>query len=200
MISPPSQVELAPRATDTNIGSARQLQNQSASTVLSTLGPAAGYAFAAFVAFLILRRIYPRVYYPRAFIDSLRRQERSPNFPNNGLLAWMSTYYKTNDLVVLNTHTLDGYLFLRHLKLAAITCVVGIMITFPILLPVNATGYGKQTQLNILTLANAAGKENPGSYYRYYAHAFCAYLFFGMYPRCSSGQAPLVRALPLQLQ
>jgi hypothetical protein len=88
-------------------------------------------------------------------------------------------FFRTNDLVVLNTHTLDGYLFLRHLKVAVATCCVGIVLTWPILIPVNVTGHGGQKQLNLLTFANAADKSVPSSFYRYYAHAFCAYLFFG---------------------
>jgi len=161
------------------VGIARTLQNASASTVLSTLGPTALVALGFLVAFLILRRIYPRVYYPRSFISSLRPQERSPRLPDS-LINWVSTFWKTSDLVVLNSHTLDGYLFLRHLKVAVITCVVGMCITWPILLPVNATGAGEQKQLNLLTFANAAGPSDPNSYYRFYAHVFCAYLFFGI--------------------
>jgi len=97
----------------------------------------------------------------------------------SGFFNWFKTFYKTPDLVVLNTHTLDGYLFLRHLKVAVGTCLVGIVFTWPVLLSVNATGYGGQTQLNILTFGNVAGPSNPQSYYRYYAHVFCAYFFFG---------------------
>lgn len=173
---------LRPYKTDSNIGSARALQNQSASAVLSTLGPASLFALGLLIAFIILRRIYPRIYYPRSFLSSLRPQERSPKLPD-GLWQWIGTFWKTSDLVVLNSHTLDGYLFLRHLKVAIITCIVGICITWPILLPVNATGYGGQQQLNILTFANAAGASNPESFYRYYAHVFCAYIFFGEFRR-----------------
>lgn len=169
---------LTPFKTDTNVGQARTLQNASASAVLSTLGPTSLVAFGFLVAFLLLRRIYPRVYYPRSFLSSLRPQERSPKLPNT-LINWVSTFWTTSDLVVLNSHTLDGYLFLRHLKVAIITCIVGICITWPVLLPVNATGPGGQNQLNLLTIANATAASDANSFYRYYAHVLCAYLFFG---------------------
>jgi len=58
--------------------------------------------------------------------------------------------------------------------MAVVTCVVGALITFPILFPVNATGGGPLKQLDKITLGNI---EN--NYYRYFAHAGCAYLFFG---------------------
>lgn len=74
----------------------------------------------------------------------------------------------------MNHHSLDGYLFLRLLKVAVVICLVGCCITFPVLFPVNATGGGGQSQFGILTLANV-----KNSYFRYFAHAGCAYLFFG---------------------
>jgi len=75
---------------------------------------------------------------------------------------------------VLAHHSLDGYLFLRLLKISVVSCFVGCAITWPVLFPVNATGGGGKTQFDILTMANVTN-----SYYRYFAHAGCAYLFFG---------------------
>lgn len=98
-----------------------------------------------------------------------------------GFLSWLSSYWLVSDTVVLNTQeTLDGFLFLRLLRVSVVTCLVGVLITWPVLLPVNATGAGNQTQLNILTWSNVAAMRDPNSYYRYYAHVFCAWLFFGI--------------------
>lgn len=52
-------------------GSARALQNSSASTVLATFGPVAAYAAAGLVVFVLLRKLIPRLYMPRTFVDSL---------------------------------------------------------------------------------------------------------------------------------
>ena len=63
--------------------------------------------------------------------------------------------------------------------MSIVTCAVGCIICWPILLPVNATGSGHQTQFNILNFSNVAGVNSPSKdFYRYYAHVFCAYLFF----------------------
>lgn len=57
--------------------------------------------------------------------------------------------------------------------MAIIICFVGCCITWPILFPVNATGGGGQTQLNLLSFSNVLDKN------RYYAHVFVAWIFIG---------------------
>ena len=66
----------------------------------------------------------------------------------------MQIQYSIPDTWILNHHTLDGYLFLRFLKIAVVTCLVGCVITMPVLFPINITGGGGQRQLDILTFAN----------------------------------------------
>lgn len=46
----------------------------------------------------------------------------------------------------------------------------------PILFPVNATGSGGQSQLDVLSFSNINSKTEGG---RYYAHAFVAWIFYG---------------------
>lgn len=106
------------------------------------------------------------------------RRERTPR-PPKGLVNWVGAFINTPDVHVLNTQSLDGYMFLRLLKVSVICCIVGALITWPILLPINITGVGGQTQLNILTFSNVASELVLSSYYRYYAHTLCAYLYFG---------------------
>lgn len=62
---------------------------------------------------------------------------------------------------------------LRYLKISIVICFVGCCITWPILFPINATGHGGQTQLNLLGFGNVEDKN------RYYAHTFVAWLFIG---------------------
>lgn len=45
----------------------------------------------------------------------------------------------------------------------------------PVLFPIYATGGGGKEQLDIITLSNLTN-----SYFKYFAPAGCAYLFFGM--------------------
>lgn len=157
---------------DPNVGSA-QHASSSATGLLSTLAPVALIALVWFTLFLIFRRWFPRNYRPRTFLGSIQERERSPALPD-GLFAWFGNFFNVPDSYVLNHHSLDGYLFLRLLKMAVITCLVGCCITFPVLFPINITGGGGKSQLDILTMGNVTN-----NYYKMFAHAGCAYLFFG---------------------
>lgn len=68
---------------------------------------------------------------------------------------------------------MDAYLYLRFLKTIVLVCFVGVCITWPILMPVNATGGGDASQLDRLGFGNVRHKD------RLYAHAVVAWAFFG---------------------
>ena len=104
--------------------------------------------------------------------------ERTSPLPN-GFTNWFGAWFSTPDTVVLNTQTLDQFLFLRLLKMSVATCLVGIVITWPVLFAVNATGPGGNAQLDLLTMGNATSGDNKTSYFRWFAHAGCAWIFFG---------------------
>jgi hypothetical protein len=152
------------------------VQNQppnSASGLVSTFVPAVAVAGAYLLVFLIFRTKFPRFYSPRSFLGTLPKESRSPKL-NNGLFNWFGQFFKIDDQYVLNHHTIDGFLLLRFLKLSVLTCFVGCLITWPVLFPVNATGGGGKQQLDILSLSNVTN-----NYFKLFAHAGCAYLFFG---------------------
>lgn len=165
---------LVMRATDPtgNQGSAQQ-SSASASTLLSTLVPVLLVALVWFTIFLVLRTRFPRQYSPRSFMGALRPESRSPAMPN-GLTNWFKNFFSTPDTYVLNHHTLDGYLLLRFLKMAVVSCLVGMAITWPVLFPINATGDAGKSQLDILSMSNI-----KNSTYRYFGHVACAYVFYG---------------------
>src|ERR1700759_4603398 len=54
--------------------------------------------------------------------------------------------------------------------MSIVICLVGCLITWPVLFPVNATGGGGQKQLNILSFSNVKDKN------RYLAHTFIAWV------------------------
>ena len=89
------------------------------------------------------------------------------------MFGWVSEFWSIPDTYVMTHQSLDSYLFLRFLKLAVVICLVGCAITWPVLFPVNATGGGGQQQINLLSMSNVL---NP---WRFWAHAGCAWLFFG---------------------
>ncbi|KAI9813698.1 MAG: hypothetical protein M1832_006126 [Thelocarpon impressellum] len=166
MASPQHHAVLA-RATDPPSTASNSL-----SGLVSTLIPTAIVAAVFFVLFLLLRRSQRRQYSPRTYLGTLREQERSPTLPS-GLFNWVGAVMKIPDTYVLNHHSLDGYLLLRFLKLTATIAFVGCCITWPVLLPVNATGGNGGQQLDMLTMSNVVDKK------RYYAHALVSWLFFG---------------------
>lgn len=82
---------------------------------------------------------------------------------------------------MLQAQSLDAFLVLRLIRVAIISCFVGCLITWPILLPLNAVGPGLGSGFNMFLFGHAASSSDKSTYYRYYVHAFCAYAVFGMY-------------------
>jgi hypothetical protein len=68
---------------------------------------------------------------------------------------------------------MDAYLYMRFLKMLVKMAFVGAIITWPVLFPVNATGGGGESGLDIISFSNV---NNPN---RYFAHAIIAWIFFG---------------------
>lgn len=147
-------------------------QSASASSVVTTLVPVLVVAVVFFLLFCVFRKKFPRNYHPRSFLGALRPNERTPDLPN-GFFNWIPAFYQIPDTYVLQHHSMDGYLFLRFLKISVVCCLVGCVITFPVLFPVNITGGGVKTQFEILTMANVTD-----NYFKMFAHAGCAIIFF----------------------
>jgi len=73
------------------------------------------------------------------------------------------------DEFVLNHQSLDNYLFIRFFKMVSLICLVGAMLTWPILLPINYRGGGGLVELDSFTFANV---EDPNQYYWHTAVAW----------------------------
>lgn len=67
---------------------------------------------------------------------------------------------------------MDGYLFLRFLRVLCSIFFIGCLITWPVLLPIHATGGAGNTQLDALSFSNVKNKNS------YYAHAVMACVLF----------------------
>ncbi|KAJ5946818.1 hypothetical protein N7454_003657 [Penicillium verhagenii] len=146
--------------------------SSSASAFVTTLVPSL-ISFAVMVfLFIILRKREHRMYMPRTYIGYLKDWQRTPDTPT-GFWNWVSSMYQLPDTYVLQHHSMDAYLLLRFLKTVALIMFVGCCITWPILFPVNATGGGGQTQLDMLSMSNVSSDQ----YGRYYAHCFLAWIF-----------------------
>ncbi|KAI1850110.1 hypothetical protein JX265_003482 [Neoarthrinium moseri] len=157
-----------------NTGSALNADPVSLSGLVSTLAPTAFVAGIYVAIFLLLRKSQRRYYAPRTYLGNLRESERSPPL-RSGLLNWIGDFWKIPDVYALQHQSLDSYLFLRFLRIATTIAFVGCCFLWPVLFPVNATGGGGQQQLDILSYSNISSDSKN----RYYAHAFCAWIFYG---------------------
>ena len=145
----------------------------SLSAFLATLIPVAIQAGAFLLIFLFLRNKMRRVYRPRTYLSTVPQPLRSEDLPS-GRLNWLSPFRTIPDEYVLNHQSLDGYLYLRFLKMLMVICFVGCCITWPVLFPVNATAGGVGKQFDILSFANIPKTQKD----RYYAHVFVGWIFF----------------------
>ena len=102
--------------------------------------------------------------------------EKSVQLPDQKF-GWFKRFKGVQDEYVLNHQSLDEYLYLRFLKMVTLICFVGCCITWPVLFPVNATGDGGQSQLDLLSFSNIGGDQKN----RYYAHVFMGWIFFSEY-------------------
>jgi hypothetical protein len=105
-----------------------------------------------------------------AIIDLPR--DRTP-FASRSRFNWVHTLRVIDDKFLLHHQSIDAYLYLRFLRTIIFICFVGCCITWPILMPINATGGGKARQLDRIAIGNVAKNS------RLYAHAVIAWVFFG---------------------
>ncbi|CZT07318.1 related to A.thaliana hyp1 protein [Rhynchosporium agropyri] len=151
--------------------------NVSLSGLVATLAPTALVAGVYFTIFLLLRKSQRRFYAPRTYLGTLREEERSAPLPS-GLFNWIGPFWKIPDTYALQHQSLDAYLFLRFLRMTVVIMFVGACITMPVLFPVNITGGGPGGQLDLLSMSHI-DKNGHNAKYRYYAHCFCGWIFFG---------------------
>ncbi|KAK5987054.1 hypothetical protein PT974_11171 [Cladobotryum mycophilum] len=139
----------------------------------ATFGPVGAYLGLCLICFILLRPRSKRVYAPKS-IPGLRGAELAPPELPSGLFNWIKPFFKIPDTYVLNYGSLDAFFFLRYMKVLRNICLAGMVIVWPILMPIHATGGNNLTQLEMLTMGNViAGSP------KLWAHAVTAWLFFG---------------------
>jgi len=145
--------------------------------MVSTLVPAALLALAFTVAFIIARKHFRRVYAPRTYLDHLGKHRQTPA-QSGGLFGWVKDFKNLKDEYILDHQSIDGYLYVRFFKVLIGLCLVGCLITWPVLFPVNATGGGGKSQLDLLSFANVS--TDGTNINRYYAHAIISFIFLSV--------------------
>lgn len=146
--------------------------SSSVSQLWNTLAPILLISIVIFVVFLFLQKKNERVYGPRTYLGALRQWQRSPK-RSAGLFGWKKEYSELKDTYVLGHSSLDNYLWLRFFKMLVVMSFVGVLITWPVLFSVNATGDGGKEGLDMLSFSNVS----PG--YRYFASCFVGWAFLG---------------------
>lgn len=155
--------------------------------------PALTTALVFLSIFALIRPYFRRLYSPRTYIDSISEKyglfynlpqreawltmrastrDRTPA-SSTAYFAWVKTLWTLGDRFLLEHSSLDAYLYLRFLRTVITICVVGTLITWPILMPINAAGGGSSTELDKVGFGNV---QEPK---RYYAHAVVAWVFYG---------------------
>ena len=121
--------------------------------------------------FVAIRNFYRKIYAPRTFLGPVPEKDRTPSSRSEGT-SWFHDFRTLSDRFVLQHNALDAYLYLRFLRFIVLVCFLGCCITWPILLPVNATGGGTASQLDRISFSNIA-KNN-----HLWAHVVVAWVFF----------------------
>ncbi len=130
-----------------------------------------GLIFVAFVTgFILLRKKYKRVYEPRTMVSTIA-PEKSPESPPAGGMSWLPVLLHMQNQKIIDRCGLDAYFFLRYMRMMMFIFLGGIVLTWPILFPVNATGGGGQTGLDMLSFSNVQGTN------RFYAQVFVTWAF-----------------------
>ncbi|KAL6450634.1 SPAC24H6.13 Uncharacterized membrane protein C24H6.13 [Candida maltosa Xu316] len=155
-----------------------QNSNSSVSQFLSTLIPTLVISVVFLLLFIVIRNKRKRVYEPRSVVETLP-QDLKTDPSNSGPLGWLTTLLRKPNTFFIQYASTDGYFFLRFLLEFFCVCVLGVIITWPILFPVNATN-GNNNQpgsqikgFDILTFSNIRDK------WRTFAHVFLSWLLFG---------------------
>ncbi|KAF2007232.1 DUF221-domain-containing protein [Amniculicola lignicola CBS 123094] len=121
--------------------------------------------------FAAIRHRYPKIYSPRTYLGTIPEKDRTPA-QSRSYWDWIHSLRTIPDKFTLYHESLDSYLYLRFLRTIIFICVVGCCITWPILMPINATGGGRSGQLDKISIGNVKDKKHL------YAHAVVAWVFF----------------------
>lgn len=158
---------------DDGYGKNRDSGSTSFAAILGAFIPAFTIACIYLAVFLAVRNSFRKVYAPRTFLGTIPQHDRTPASDAEGTgTSWIRDFRSLPDKFVLQHNSLDAYLYLRFLKFIIWVCVAGACLTWPILFPVNASGGGRQEQLDRFSFSNIAKNR------LIWAHVVVAWVFF----------------------
>ncbi|QIW99886.1 hypothetical protein AMS68_005404 [Peltaster fructicola] len=149
----------------------RSSKPSSGAAILATFIPTFTTACIYVAIFWAIRSTYKKIYAPRTFLGTVPAKHRTPEIRPNGN-KWFKDFRNLPDHFVLQHNSLDTYLFLRFFKLIIAICFVGVLLTWPVLLPVNVNAGGSARELDRLSFSNVDNNDSL------WAHTIIAWLFF----------------------
>ncbi|AMD22861.1 HHR092Cp [Eremothecium sinecaudum] len=125
--------------------------------------------------FLTLRPREQRVYQPRSLkdISTIHDSERTESVPG-GYFKWIPFLMNKPHSFLIQHMSVDGYFFTRYLLIFGLLSLLGCLILFPILLPVNAVRGFRLGGFERLAFSNVSNRN------RFFAHAFLSWVYFGL--------------------
>ncbi|CCH45323.1 putative membrane protein [Wickerhamomyces ciferrii] len=134
-----------------------------------------GVIFCAFVTgFIVLRLKFLRIYLPKSSFNLINEEKKPEPLPS-GIFNWIPPLLKKSDNFIIRQAGLDGYFFLRYLFFICTIACAAMLLFFPILLPINATGGNDGAGLDALSFSNVNSDTNRN---RFYAHVIMAWIFY----------------------
>ncbi|TKA63291.1 hypothetical protein B0A49_11104 [Cryomyces minteri] len=151
-------------------GKAQQNVGVSLATFVSSLVAGLVVFGVEFLAFLLLKGRFSRIYRPRTYL--VPEKERV-NPPPGGIWKWVVPVFKTSNSEFIQKCGLDAYFFLRYLRMLLKIFIPMACVILPILLPINHTnGDGNARGLDQLGWQNIG----PTKTSRFWAHLILAVL------------------------
>lgn len=106
-------------------------------SVLSTVVPSAIYASASVVLFWYLRALFPYIYQRRSLEQIWTETQHNGDRPSVSSKSLFRKFYDIPDAHLLRRDSVDGFLFLRFLRMTVLCCFMGCIMIWPVLLPVS---------------------------------------------------------------
>ncbi|KAL0946485.1 hypothetical protein HGRIS_012702 [Hohenbuehelia grisea] len=121
--------------------------------------------------FLILKTRLYRIYSPRTYLPPPdKRADKLPSGP----WRWIPAVINSPLPDIIHKNGLDAYMFMRYLRMLMITFLIFTVITFPIIMPIDAVGINTGREgLDRITWSNLADSPEQT---RFAAHVVTAYI------------------------
>jgi hypothetical protein len=153
-------------------GGHRSDESKSGASILAAFIPTFTTAIVYIAIFVLIRPKSQKFYAPRTFLGTIPEKDRTPGSRASGK-SWFHDFRSLPDHFVLQHNSLDAFLYLRFLKFIIALCFFGGCITWPILIPIHATGGGRSSQLDRFSFSNIARNDYL------WAHIAVSFVLFG---------------------